>query len=134
MLECELRMHARAPPSESWREARRITVACNVTAQPLMDPRARGRPWLLMAVLAVLSLGATVFVAQRALTDARDVVVRGEGDSLMSALAADLAEEGAPPTNATLERGSRRTRRKASGTSQWSIAKDVRSRKRAPQR
>jgi len=43
-----------------------------------------------MAVLAVLSLGATVFVAQRALTDASDVVVRGEGDALMAALAGEL--------------------------------------------
>ena len=57
-----------------------------------------------MAVLAVLSLGATVFVAQRALSDARDVVVRGEADSLLPLVAADLNEETNPPTNATLEK------------------------------
>lgn len=57
-----------------------------------------------MAVLAVLSLGATVFVAQRALTDARDVVVRGEADSLLPLVAADLNEDPSPPTNATLEK------------------------------
>jgi two-component system, NtrC family, sensor histidine kinase HydH len=57
-----------------------------------------------MAVLAVLSLGATVFVAQRALSDARDVVVRGEADSLLSAVASDLAEETTPPTRALLEK------------------------------
>jgi two-component system sensor histidine kinase HydH len=57
---------------------------------------------LAMGALAVGSLGATVFVAQRALTDASDVVIRGEGDALISAVVADLAEEGAPPTPALL--------------------------------
>lgn len=69
-----------------------------------MDMRARGRPWLLMAVLAVLSLGATVFVAQRALGDAQDVVVRGEADVVMAAVVSDLREETAPPSSAVLER------------------------------
>ena len=49
-----------------------------------------------MGALAVGSLGATVFVAQRALTDASDVVVRGEGDALVSSVVADLTEEGTP--------------------------------------
>jgi two-component system, NtrC family, sensor histidine kinase HydH len=57
-----------------------------------------------MAVLAVLSLGATVLVAQRALSDARDVVVRGEADALLSAVSADLHDETTTPTNATLEK------------------------------
>lgn len=56
-----------------------------------------------MAALAVVSLGATVLVAQRALTDASDVIVRGEGDALISAVVADLAEEGSPPGTALLE-------------------------------
>ncbi len=73
-----------------------------VTADVSMQTRAR--PWLLMAVLAVLSLGATVFVAQRALGDARDVVVRGEADALLIALSSDLSEETTPPTSAVLER------------------------------
>ena len=55
-----------------------------------------------MGALAVGSLGATVFVAQRALSDASDVVIRGEGAALVSAVMAELAEEGAPPTVALL--------------------------------
>ncbi len=66
--------------------------------------KARGRPWLAMAVLAVLSLGVTVFLAQRALGDASDVVIRGEGDSLIAAVAVELTEDGAPPSAAKLER------------------------------
>lgn len=65
---------------------------------------ARIRPWLAMAVLAVLSLGITVFVAQRALADASDVIARGEADLLIGALASDLAAEGAPPDEAALQR------------------------------
>ncbi len=56
------------------------------------------RPWLFMAVLAVLSLGLTVYVAQRALTNASDIVVRGEGDVLMVSLIRELSEAEAPPT------------------------------------
>lgn len=65
---------------------------------------ARIRPWLAMAVLAVLSLGVTVFVAQRALADASDVIARGEADLLIGALASDLAAEGVPPDDAALQR------------------------------
>jgi two-component system sensor histidine kinase HydH len=57
-----------------------------------------------MAVLAVLALGATVLVAQRALSDARDVVVRGESDVVMNAIATDLANEAMPPAKSALER------------------------------
>ncbi len=57
-----------------------------------------------MAVLAVLSLGATVFIAQLALSDARDVVVRGEGDVLLTTVASELAEEAPPLSAAALER------------------------------
>jgi two-component system, NtrC family, sensor histidine kinase HydH len=57
-----------------------------------------------MAALAAVSLGATVLVAQRALADASDVVVRGEADALVAAVVADLmAEEPGPPTPAALE-------------------------------
>ena len=56
-----------------------------------------------MAVLAVIALGATVLVAQRALADASDVVIRGEGDLLINAVVADLMEDGSPPTAAILE-------------------------------
>ena len=59
---------------------------------------------LVVAVLAVLALGITVIVAQRALSDASDVVVRGEGDALMGIVVAELTEEGAPPTTAQLEK------------------------------
>ncbi len=69
-----------------------------------MNARARGRPWLAMAVLAVLSLGVTVFFAQRALGDASDIVVRGEGDVLVSTVVPELVEEPLPPSSAQLER------------------------------
>lgn len=49
-----------------------------------------------MALLAVAALGATVFVAHRALYDASDVVVRGEGEMLVGALVRELAEEESP--------------------------------------
>jgi two-component system, NtrC family, sensor histidine kinase HydH len=66
--------------------------------------KSRTRSWsawvfggsLAMAALAVLALGSTVHVAQRALGEASDVIVRGEGDALVSAIAADLAEEEPP--------------------------------------
>ncbi|HEY6557827.1 MAG TPA: HAMP domain-containing sensor histidine kinase [Polyangiaceae bacterium] len=67
-----------------------------------MTARAN-KPWLFMAVLAVLSLGLTVYVAQRALTDASDIVVRGEGDVLMVSLTRELSDAEAPPTSAQLE-------------------------------
>src|SRR5262249_55073621 len=57
-----------------------------------------------MAVLAFASLGATVVASQRALSDASDVVIRGEGDLLLADVVADLADETAPITPATLAR------------------------------
>ena len=57
-----------------------------------------------MAALAALALGATVMTSQQALSDASDVVVRGEGDLLIGALVADLTEEPAPISNDTLAR------------------------------
>jgi len=56
-----------------------------------------------MAALAVIALGTTVFVAQRALSSASDVIVRGEGDLLVHAVASDLGENGGLPTQALLE-------------------------------
>ena len=56
-----------------------------------------------MAGLAALALAATVFFAQRALTDASDVIVRGEGDALVSAVISDVAQEGSPVTTSLLE-------------------------------
>jgi len=56
-----------------------------------------------MAALAVVALGTTVFVAQRALSSASDVIVRGEGDLLVHTVAADLAESGGPITQAFLD-------------------------------
>ncbi|MEO8876893.1 MAG: histidine kinase dimerization/phospho-acceptor domain-containing protein, partial [Polyangiaceae bacterium] len=72
----------------------------------------RVRPWsawvgggsVVMAIIAVVALGTTVLVADRALSDASDVVVRGERDSLMSAVAGDLGDDGTIPNAATLER------------------------------
>lgn len=57
-----------------------------------------------MAALAVVSLGATVAASHSALRDASTMVVRGEGDVILGAVAADLATEEQPPTSATLER------------------------------
>ncbi|MGZ3421676.1 MAG: sensor histidine kinase [Polyangiales bacterium] len=72
----------------------------------MSDEKRRWSGWgsIAMAVLAAIALGVTVFVAQRALSHASDIVVRGEADALLSALVADIAQEGAPPTPALLER------------------------------
>lgn len=56
-----------------------------------------------MAALAVLSLGATVAVSERALSDASDVVIRGEGDLLLANLVSDLADEAEPASKTALE-------------------------------
>ncbi len=55
-----------------------------------------------MAVLAVFALAVTVLVAQRALGEASDIVVRGEGDVLMSSIASELTESTTPPDEALL--------------------------------
>lgn len=57
-----------------------------------------------MAALAVLALAVTVILAQRALAEASDVVVRGEGDLLAQAVMTELASAGAPPTETSLGR------------------------------
>jgi two-component system sensor histidine kinase HydH len=57
-----------------------------------------------MALFAVFSLGATVLVAQHALSDASDVIARGEGDALLANVIGDISEEGAPASAALLER------------------------------
>jgi two-component system sensor histidine kinase HydH len=56
-----------------------------------------------MAALAAAALAATVLVAQRALENASLTVVRGEGETLVAALLADLGESGAVDS-ARLER------------------------------
>jgi two-component system sensor histidine kinase HydH len=66
------------------------------------------RAWIrkgsvVMALVAAIALGATVLVAQRALSDASDVVMRGEADALVSVIVADAAQEGTPPTAAWLQ-------------------------------
>jgi two-component system sensor histidine kinase HydH len=58
---------------------------------------------LLMAAVAVVSLGTTVFIAQRALSDASDVIVRGEGDLLLQTITSDLLQDGSPVTPSLLE-------------------------------
>jgi len=60
-------------------------------------PRRRGTWWVAkgavaMAVLAALSLAITVLYAQRALDSAADVVVRGDGDTLIAGVIVDLWE------------------------------------------
>src|SRR5690606_31018741 len=88
-MECGFRTCGmRSPQPAADRAGRRCSAirARSTVARGLMDAaamtsaHARGRPWLAMAVLAVLALGATVFVAHRALAEASDIVVRGEAD------------------------------------------------------
>lgn len=57
-----------------------------------------------MAALAVVSLGVTVSTSKRALADASDVVVRGEGELLLTALVSELAEETRPASVDALSR------------------------------
>lgn len=56
-----------------------------------------------MAVLAAVALAVTVLLAQHALADASEVIVRGEGDVLIGAVATELADRGTPPTPSILE-------------------------------
>ncbi|NUP13258.1 MAG: HAMP domain-containing histidine kinase [Polyangiaceae bacterium] len=53
-----------------------------------------GRGALVMAALAALALLVTIFVARGALLDASGVIVRGEGDALVSEIQIELAEAG----------------------------------------
>ena len=57
-----------------------------------------------MAALAAVALAVTVATSQRALADASDVVIRGEGDLLLGALVSDLAEDPTPATDEALAR------------------------------
>jgi len=57
-----------------------------------------------MAALAALALAVTVITSQRALSEASDVVIRGEGDLVLGALVSDLAEEPSPISREALER------------------------------
>jgi two-component system sensor histidine kinase HydH len=56
-----------------------------------------------MAVLAAISLAVTVWLAQHALDRAADVVVRGEGDSLVGGVVADLWDAEWPLTSESLQ-------------------------------
>jgi hypothetical protein len=47
---------------------------------------------LVMAVLSVLALGLTVLVAHRGLSEASDVMARGEGEALVGQLVSELSE------------------------------------------
>jgi two-component system sensor histidine kinase HydH len=55
-----------------------------------------------MAALAALGLAITVLVAHQALRNAADVLVRGDGDTLVTSVVVDLSETVWPPTTATL--------------------------------
>jgi two-component system, NtrC family, sensor histidine kinase HydH len=69
------------------------------------------RPWsawvssgsVVMAIIAALALGATVYLADRALSEASDIIVRGEEDSLSSTVVSDLTQDGELPTTAALD-------------------------------
>jgi two-component system sensor histidine kinase HydH len=55
-----------------------------------------------MAILAALSLAATVLLAQRALDTAADVVVRGDGDAIRDGLIIDISGAEWPVTSGSL--------------------------------
>jgi two-component system, NtrC family, sensor histidine kinase HydH len=55
-----------------------------------------------MAALAALALGVTVRVAQHALDNAGDVVIRGDADTLIAGLVVELADAEWPVTSETL--------------------------------
>jgi two-component system sensor histidine kinase HydH len=57
-----------------------------------------------MAALAAIALGVTVRVAQHALDNAGDVVVRGDADALVAGLVVELSEAEWPVTSETLTR------------------------------
>jgi two-component system sensor histidine kinase HydH len=57
-----------------------------------------------MAILAALALAATALLAQRALSNACDVVVRGDGDTLITGVVVDLWQTEPEITPATLAR------------------------------
>ena len=57
-----------------------------------------------MAALAAIALAVTVIASQQALSEASDVVVRGEGDLLLGALVDELTDEPAPISKESLER------------------------------
>ena len=66
------------------------------------------RPWwvgtgaVAIALLAALSLAATVVLAQRALANAADIVIRGDGDTLITGVVVDLWETEPELTSGTL--------------------------------
>src|SRR5580658_11216063 len=51
-----------------------------------------GKGAVAMAILAALALAATVLLAQRALANAADIVIRGDGDTLIAGVVVDLWE------------------------------------------
>ncbi len=55
-----------------------------------------------MAIVAALALAATVLLAHRALTNATDIVIRGDGDTLISDVVVDLWKTEPEVTPATL--------------------------------
>lgn len=55
-----------------------------------------------MAALAAFALAITVLVAHQALRSAADVLVRGDGDTLVTSVVVDLSEASWPPTTSTL--------------------------------
>ncbi len=77
-----------------------------------MTELSKGKQWsawtaggsIGMAALSTLALALTVFLAQRALSAASTIVVRGEGDVLCAAVTGDLLEEDTAPSADTLAR------------------------------
>jgi hypothetical protein len=67
-----------------------------------------GKGALAMGALAALSLAITVLFAQHALDDATDVVIRGDGDTLVSTVIVELWETDSLTSETLRARRSRR--------------------------
>jgi two-component system, NtrC family, sensor histidine kinase HydH len=61
------------------------------------------RAIIAIALLAAIALGVTVWFAQRTLSRASDVIVRGEAETVIASIQGDLAQQGSPPTSLILQ-------------------------------
>jgi two-component system, NtrC family, sensor histidine kinase HydH len=84
--------------AQSSASLRAFAVSSAERLREMSERRQRRWSWwvakgaLAMATLAALALAVTVLFAQHALNDAADVVIRGDGDTLVSSVVVDLWE------------------------------------------
>jgi two-component system sensor histidine kinase HydH len=95
-----------AAPSTPSRQA--FAVSSPAKAEEMRGQRERRGAWwvgrgaVAIALLAAMSLAATVVLAQRALANAADIVVRGDGDTLITEVIVELWETAPELTSGTL--------------------------------